>query len=190
MPLLPKNAQAIMLQYLTVLFLCTLPLLARAEPVWLLVDTTSHELSVMQDRKARATFSDIAIGRGGVAKNRRQGDQKTPLGEFRIAWVNPNSRFRLFFGLNFPTREYASDALSEGLITSETYAEIEYAAFQRVPPPQNTPLGGYIGIHGIGNGSSMIHQRVNWTDGCIALSNQQIEKLAKWIHVGTKVVIR
>lgn len=187
---LQKNAQAMIHRYLTALLLCTAPLLAYAEPVWLLVDTSRHQLSVMQNSKTHVTFNDIAIGRGGVAKNRRQGDKKTPLGEFQISWVNPSSRFRLFFGLNFPTMEYASDALSQGLISSETYAEIEHASYQQLLPPQNTALGGNLGIHGVGNGNPTVHQRLNWTEGCIALSNQQIEQLAKWVRIGTKVVIR
>lgn len=179
-----------MRQCLALALLCAIPWLAQAEPVWVLIDTSANQLSVMRGEQARVTFNNIALGRGGVAKNRRQGDKKTPLGEFRIAWVNPNSRFHLFFGLNFPTAEYASDAFSQGLISSETYAQIEYAGYQQLPPPQNTPLGGNIGIHGVGKGDVTIHKRLNWTEGCIALSNKQIEKLAKWVSIGTKVVIR
>ena len=56
-------------------------------------------------------------------------------------------------------------------------------------PPQNTALGGYIGIHGLGNRDPAIHKKMNWTDGCIALTDEQIEQLAQWIDVGTRVVI-
>ncbi len=64
-------------------------------------------------------------------------------------------------------------------------------AFQeQAIPPQETPLGGYIGIHGIGRGDPAIHQKFNWTQGCIALTNRQIDDLSKWVHVGMRVVIR
>ena len=57
-------------------------------------------------------------------------------------------------------------------------------------PPQDTPLGGQIGIHGIGNGDQDIHHNYNWTNGCIALTNEQIDQLGKWIKPGVLVNIR
>jgi lipoprotein-anchoring transpeptidase ErfK/SrfK len=57
-------------------------------------------------------------------------------------------------------------------------------------PPQHTPLGGYIGIHGIGNGDTQIHETVNWTNGCVALTNQQIDDLETWVYIGMRVAIR
>jgi L,D-peptidoglycan transpeptidase YkuD (ErfK/YbiS/YcfS/YnhG family) len=57
-------------------------------------------------------------------------------------------------------------------------------------PPQNTILGGAIGIHGIGNGDPEIHKRFHWTEGCVAVTNEQIERLAELVDIGTRVVIR
>ena len=57
-------------------------------------------------------------------------------------------------------------------------------------PPQVTPLGGYLGIHGVGEGDPGIHADFNWTHGCIALTNQQIDDLAGWIRIGMRVVVR
>ena len=57
---------------------------------------------------------------------------------------------------------------------------------------QNTPLGGAIGIHGIGEITEEkleIHRTINWTKGCIALTNDEIDDLLHYIGVGTKVVI-
>jgi lipoprotein-anchoring transpeptidase ErfK/SrfK len=61
---------------------------------------------------------------------------------------------------------------------------------QHRTPPQNTPLGGRLGIHGIGRANPAIHKAINWTDGCVALTNQQIRQLSPWVQVGTRVVIR
>ena len=57
-------------------------------------------------------------------------------------------------------------------------------------PPQNTPLGGHIGIHGVGAGDPRIHTNFNWTNGCVALTNEQVTRLAALIKVGTRVEIR
>jgi L,D-peptidoglycan transpeptidase YkuD (ErfK/YbiS/YcfS/YnhG family) len=51
-------------------------------------------------------------------------------------------------------------------------------------------LGGSIGIHGVGAGNRRIHEDFNWTEGCVALTNEQIDDLDRYIHIGTRVVIR
>ncbi len=57
-------------------------------------------------------------------------------------------------------------------------------------PPQNTPLGGQLGIHGLGRGDLDIQRTINWTNGCVALTNHDIRRLGQWVHVGTRVIIR
>ena len=47
-----------------------------------------------------------------------------------------------------------------------------------------------IGIHGIGNGDIEVHKEYNWTNGCVALTNEEIDELVKWINIGTPVEIR
>ena len=54
---------------------------------------------------------------------------------------------------------------------------------------QGRPLG-QLGIHGVGMGDMKVHETVNWTEGCIALTNEQVRDLAKWVVVGTRVVVR
>ena len=67
---------------------------------------------------------------------------------------------------------------------------IALAEWQGRPPPHDTPLGGMIGIHGIGRGSLKVHRDFNWTEGCVALDNQQIHALARYVRVGMRVIIR
>ena len=60
-------------------------------------------------------------------------------------------------------------------------------------PPQNTRLGGAIGIHGIGEETAdklHIHDNLDWTEGCIALRNAEINELRPFLGLGTRVVIR
>ncbi|MCP5245074.1 MAG: L,D-transpeptidase, partial [Burkholderiales bacterium] len=47
-----------------------------------------------------------------------------------------------------------------------------------------------IGIHGIGRGDPEIHDQFHWTNGCIALTNEQIDQLGKWLKPGVMVKIR
>ncbi len=157
---------------------------------WVLVDTGAHTVSVIQGGVVKATFRHIAVGRGGVAKVRYKGDGRTPLGTFRVAWINRNSRFHIFFGLDYPNDGQAEIALQRNKIDIDTYYSIRTAAYRGILPPQDTELGGNIGIHGLGNGSRWLQRVADWTQGCIALSNEQIDRLAQWVGLGTKVVIR
>ena len=47
-----------------------------------------------------------------------------------------------------------------------------------------------IGIHGIGDGDRGVHRDFNWTNGCVALTNEEIDELLRWVKIGTPVEIR
>jgi len=163
---------------------------ARPDPVWVMVDTRAATVSVMRGDQSLFVFEDISIGRGGTSDVHIRGDDTTPLGEFEIVRVNGDSRYRRFYGINYPTPGHAQMALERGAIDKATYNEIGNAFRRNVPPPQYTPLGGHLGIHGLGGASLEVHQSFNWTNGCIALTNPQIDRLSAWIRVGTRVVVR
>ena len=157
---------------------------------WILVDTETHTLSVLRGSQLMARFENIAIGRGGLAEVRTRGDGTTPLGTFRIDRIHPSSRFRLFFRIDFPRPEHAQRALEGGRIDVDDYQRIMAAFRANESPPQDTPLGGYLGIHGLGPGDRGVHEALNWTQGCIALTNRQISQLSRWIRVGMRVEVR
>lgn len=156
----------------------------------LVIDTETRTLSVIRGNRLLARFDNIAIGRGGLSVDRKRGDGTTPLGTFRIDRIHPNSRFRFFFGIDFPRPEHAQRALEDGRIQVEDYERIVTAFDSNESPPQDTALGGHIGIHGLGRGDARIHELVNWTQGCIALTNRQIQQLSRWIRVGMRVEVR
>lgn len=160
------------------------------EKPWVLVDTAAGVLSVRQDGKELLRFDHIAIGRGGAASLRRKGDGTTPLGSYRVAWINDDSPFHRFFGIDFPSRPDAERAREAGVIDEREYRRIAGAIDAGRVPPQDTALGGRLGIHGVGRGDLRMHRDFNWTQGCIALTNEEIEALSKWIDVGTPVVVR
>lgn len=158
--------------------------------VWIDVDTTEHTLFVMQGDAVHAVFKNVAIGRFGTTWSKVTKDDKTPLGRFKVGWINEKSRYYRFFGLDYPNLDTAKRALEDNRIDEDTWLSILRAKSVGKTPPQNTPLGGHIGIHGIGRGDREIHHQYNWTNGCIALTNEQIDQLGKWIKPGVWVNIR
>jgi len=160
------------------------------ESIWLLVETIPHVLKVMEGDHDLEVFEGIAIGRRGVGLFKERGDDKTPLGEYRIGWINENSRYHRFFGFTYPNRENAERAYETGLIGQDTYRTILRTTIGAAVPPQNTALGGQIGIHGLGRANPAVHQNFDWTQGCIAMTNEQIDRLRSWVKKGTLVIIR
>jgi murein L,D-transpeptidase YafK len=158
---------------------------------WILVDTRALTLTVFSaGNRILARFDNVSIGSGGTAEIHHRGDETTPLGVFHIAWIDRHSRYGTFYGLDYPSENIARRAYAAGSISRAHLDAIIKALKQHRVPPQNTPLGGRLGIHGIGRGDPRIQQEVNWTDGCVALTNPQIRLLSRWVHVGTRVVIR
>jgi murein L,D-transpeptidase YafK len=163
---------------------------AVAGDVHVLVDTSAGTLVVMRGEEVIKVFEDISIGRFGATDAKQRGDNMTPLGYFTIGWITSNSRYHRFLGLNYPDLETASRAFFKGLISKNEWLDIRRANKSGSRPPQNTTLGGLIGIHGIGDGDPAVHQDYNWTNGCVALTNEEIDQLLEWVTVGTPVEIR
>jgi murein L,D-transpeptidase YafK len=160
------------------------------ENFWLLVDTTALKIEVKKGERTVDTINDIAIGRGGAGYKTHRGDDITPYGDYRIGWVGERSNFRRFFGLTYPNVQDARTALIKGIINKTTYERIVEANESRQIPPQNTPLGGQIGIHGLGAANEKIHRSMNWTHGCIAMTNNQIDHLSRYLEPGMVVKIK
>jgi murein L,D-transpeptidase YafK len=135
----------------------------------------------------------VALGQGGAGGKRIEGDKRTPEGEYEVVDFRPSRKFHYFIHLNYPNYQDAITGYEEGLISWEELVHI-YRAHQEQNgiPPQRTRLGGFIGIHGLGKETPqklVIHQDVNWTQGCIALTNAEIDELRQFIHRGTQVTI-
>jgi murein L,D-transpeptidase YafK len=176
--------------WLALVILIAAPALRAQQQTWLLVDTHRMTLSVMQGDRAKRTYRNISIGRGGATRDKHRHDDATPLGRFHISWISRHTAFRRFFGIDYPNMQRAERALKAGIISGREYGRIRQAFRSHKTPPQDTPLGGYIGIHGLGEADARIHADFNWTNGCVALTNEQIDDLAHWVHVGMPVVIR
>lgn len=123
-----------------------------------------------------------AMGSRSEGDKEREGDKTTPLGSFYICTRNDKSRFHLFMGLSYPEPEDGERGLARGMITTAERDGILRAHRERRCPPWKTRLGGEVGIHGGGAGR-------DWTLGCIALSNEDVEELWKVLRLGDPVTI-
>jgi murein L,D-transpeptidase YafK len=155
-----------------------------------LIDTEALTLSVMDDKRETLRIESIAIGQGGAAYDRVQGDRTTPKGRFKVAWFNPKSRFHYFIGLDYPRREQVDRAFQHGRIKQVTRERLLRAIYAGHKVPQDTVLGGYLGIHGLGGANAQLHAIANWTEGCVAVTDEQIEQIRRRVTIGTPVVIR
>jgi murein L,D-transpeptidase YafK len=160
------------------------------DDIWLLVDTKARRIEVKKGDHTIETLDKIAIGRAGAGMKMRRGDNITPFGSYKIGWIGEKTSFRRFFGLTYPSVEDAEKALAQHTIDETTYYQIVSAHMNHQLPPQDTPLGGQIGIHGLGSADIQIHRIFDWTHGCIALTNEQIDRLSRLVDTGTVVKIK
>jgi hypothetical protein len=118
----------------------------------------------------------------------RGGDERIPEGAYRIAARPRPSRFHRFILLDYPSVADAARALAAGSITPDVKRAIEAAHARGAVPPQDTPLGGGIGLHGEGE-RWRDELDLDWTEGCVAMSDAAIDLLAERAPVGTPVRI-
>lgn len=133
------------------------------------------------DNKLIGRFK-MALGRVPQGKKQREGDNKTPEGNYYICYINSKTKYKYFLGISYPNIQDAKCALDEGVIDENTFQKIEKAIENKEQPSWNTPLGGAIGIHGGGTD-------YNWTYGCIAISDNDMDILKQYVLVRTSVEI-
>lgn len=125
-------------------------------------------MQVMSNGDILKTYS-IALGRDPKGHKVNQGDKRTPEGDYVINDKNPLSAFHKNLGISYPN---ALDILN--------------AKLKGLDP------GGDIKIHGIRNGVGFIgkfHRLFNWTAGCIAVTDEEIDELYDNVKVGTPITI-
>jgi len=138
-------------------------------------------LEIYEDNKLVGSFK-IALGSEPIGDKYSEGDMKTPEGKYYICTRNDKSKYRLFLGLNYPNLEDAQRGLQNRLIEELVFNEIKKETRNEKRPNWSTPLGGAVGIHGGGTIS-------DWTSGCIALSDEDIEIIWEYTEMNTPVEI-
>ena len=135
----------------------------------IVVHKKARAMELMHAGKAIKTYK-IALGGDPVGPKTRQGDHRTPEGLYVIDARNAHSQFHRSLHISYPN-----------------VADREHARKLGVPP------GGDIYIHGLPNGYGFVgaaHRARDWTDGCIAVTNQEIEEIWALVGNGTPVEIR
>ena len=123
----------------------------------------------------------------------RKGDNATPVGKYKICEIDTGYKYYMFFKLNYPNLNDATEGLRKGLITQTEFDKLKFQYYYNQCPEANTALGGNIGIHGIGELNSIFKYLpfvYNWTDGSVALNNEDMDELYTVVKKGTKVVIK
>jgi murein L,D-transpeptidase YafK len=131
----------------------------------------------------------VALGREPVGPKREAGDERTPEGRYRTREPAPLSRFHRFVPLDYPSLEDAERALAEGRLSRADRDRIALAHARGELPPKDTPLGGELGLHGEGWRWQDASSALDWTLGCIAVSDAEIDYLAERLAPGTPVLI-
>jgi len=138
----------------------------RADSV--VVEKGEHRMTLFAGGEALGVYQ-VAIGKT-EGKKERIGDLKTPEGLYHIDAKNPNSRFHLALHVSYPNADDLARARQLGVAT-----------------------GGDIMIHGLPNGqgkAGATHRNYDWTNGCVAVTDQEIEEIFGAVPVGTPVRIK
>ena len=135
----------------------------------ILILKKEHRLELISQGNVIRTYK-VALGRGGLAPKEREGDERTPEGNYVIDARYANSAYHRALHVSYPNPEDRKHATKLG-----------------VHP------GGAIMIHGLPNGKGWlgpVHRHYDWTLGCIAVTDPEIEEIWNQVPVGTPVEIR
>jgi len=145
----------------------------------LVIHKQQHILDVYLNDKKIKTYQSISLG-DYIGNKEKEGDDKTPEGIFYIVQKKHTSKFYKALLLNYPLIDKAKDGLEKGIISPDEFTAIKYAQDHCQPPPQTTKLGGYIEIHGDRDNRT----EENWTWGCAALKNAEMDELFQFAESG------
>lgn len=165
-------------------------IISPASGLKILVDKSDHTLSLIYNGMNLKSYH-VELGSGGTEDKQVEGDRKTPEGIFYVTnkeVIDPTDDYlgTRWLGVSYPNAEDANRGLSQGLIDEQTYVNIIDTFNSVQNPPQDSALGGNIGIHG----GSVPSLGSNWTWGCIGLSNADIEDFYNYITVGTPIIVQ
>jgi len=152
------------------IFLLVISGLSHAEIADMVTVSKSEKLLYLQKEGKVFASYPVAFGRNPVGHKEKEGDNRTPEGIYKIDTRKENSSYFKALHVSYPSPN-----------------DIEQAKVRGVDP------GGDIMVHGQKNGfgwAAFIVQYFNWTKGCIALSNDNMEKVWQSVNVGTKIEIK
>ena len=130
---------------------------------FLVVDKSRRLLHLLAGGKIMRSYK-MDLGKTPIGKKRQEGDNKTPEGWYQIGYKNSGSKFHLSLEITYPNQD-----------------DINWARKNGVSP------GGDIMIHGRPNGVPGFLIGKDWTRGCVAVKNSEIEEIWKYVKTGTDI---
>jgi murein L,D-transpeptidase YafK len=134
-----------------------------------LVEKSARRLTLLRGKTGLKTYR-VALGRAPIGAKEYEGDQRTPEGIYAIDFHKSDSDYHLALHISYPEQHDIDRAAAEGL-----------------------SAGSDIMIHGLPNGRGWLgafHRRSDWTAGCIAVTDFEIEEIFRAVADGTPVEIR
>jgi murein L,D-transpeptidase YafK len=142
----------------------------RTHADWILVEKRKRKMTLFSGSQVLREYR-VALGTHPKGPKVMEGDGRTPEGIYFIDYRVPDSQYHLALHISYPEKE-----------------DIQRASRMGVSP------GGNIMLHGLRNGAKKylgsLHNLFDWTDGCIAVSNKEIEDIWNLVRVGTLIEIR
>ncbi len=143
--------------------------------IHIIIDKSDYELHIYDDEGWYATYP-VVFGNKSLDDKMMEGDRNTPEGEFTIITKRPHSKWNKIMLLDYPTKESwekFNRRKADGII------------------PKSARIGGDIGIHGtLPYDNLVVDNFKNWTQGCVALRNEDLDDIYQFVEVGTKVTIK
>jgi murein L,D-transpeptidase YafK len=159
---------------LMVLLLCGLCFTQNTAPAKLHADRVlvlkkARTLQLLSQGKVIKTYK-VALGGNPVGPKTRQGDQKTPEGVYALDFRNAHSQYYKSIHISYPSEQDRAEARRIGV-----------------------SAGGDVFVHGLPNGYRAVgtaHRLKDWTDGCIAVTDEEIDEIWTGVSDGTPIEIR
>ncbi|WP_413665633.1 murein L,D-transpeptidase family protein [Microbulbifer sp. CNSA002] len=156
------------MRYIAIL-LFTLTTIAQAEVTLVEVIKSENKMLLLDGDKVIKSYH-VAFGGQPQGHKQQEGDEKTPEGHYTLDHKKEDSSYYRAMHISYPNAEDRAQAEARG-----------------VSP------GGFIMVHGQRNRLGWlapITQRFNWTDGCIALTNDEMDEFMALVKIGTPIAIR
>lgn len=155
------------MRYIVLLFLM-LSNFAFAEVNLVKVDKSERKMYLLKDGEIIKEYH-VALGANPKGHKQQEGDEKTPEGTYTLDYKKEDSSFYRAMHISYPNAKDLDNAKAKGV-----------------------SAGGFIMIHGQRNKLgwlSAITQRFNWTNGCVALTNKEMDEFMSLVKLGTKIEI-
>jgi murein L,D-transpeptidase YafK len=158
----------------------------------IIISRKNYTLSLYEDTVLIKNYH-ASFGKNVSTPKTKANDFSTPVGSYQICSIDNDHKYYIKLKLNYPNINDITEALRKNLITQKEFDQLKFEFYYDDCPKLETPLGNDVSIHGIGEYNFIFRNLpfvFNWTDGSIALSNEDIYELYTVVSKGTKVVIQ